>query len=148
MDRNILPFTGEMVREIPKDAATLWDITAEQIETDITALIYPEDEANVFDEEDSETKKVIEEANDKIIKFMVETLSEYGFDIDESKFIFDISVVYSTLVSITTEHSGISHPLYPHFEKFKDMTGFSDIEDSIAKSGQEFYFSVDDDEEE
>lgn len=148
MDRNVIPFTGEMVREIPEDAATLWDITSEQIETDIAAMIYPDDEASVFDEEDSETKKVIEEANDKIIKFMIETLSEYGFDIDDSKFVFDISVIYSALVSISTIHCGLSHPLYSHFEKFKDMTGFSDIEDSLAKSGQEFYFSVDDDEEE
>lgn len=148
MDRNVVPFTGEMVREIPENAATLWDITAEQIETDITALIYPDDDASVYDEEGSETIKVIEEANDKIIKFLIETFSEYGFDIDDSKFVFDISVIYSALVSISMVHSGLPHPLYSHFEQFKDMTGFSDIENSILKSGQEFYFSVDDDEEE
>jgi hypothetical protein len=137
-----------MVREIPEDAATLWDITTEQIETDIAALIYPDDEVSVYNDADSETKKTIDEVNDKIIKFMVETLSDYGFDIDDSKFVFDLSVVYSVLVSVTTEHSGLPHPLYPQFEQFKDMTGFSDIEDSISKSGQEFYFSVDDDEDE
>jgi hypothetical protein len=151
MDKKVIPFTGEMVRIIPQDAATLWDITSEQIETDIAALIYPDDETlpECFeDESNKETRKTIDEANDKIINFMVETFSDYGFDIDDSKFVFDLSVIYSILVGVTTEHSGIPHPLYPQFENFKDLTGFKEIEDSVVKSGQEFYFSTEDDDEE
>lgn len=140
----VVKFTGEMTRDIPENAKTLWDISQEEVKKNIAGFIIPDEEKR-----EKEEIEFLTEFNTQLIRKIIEHYAENGFDIHDPHFLHDLSVACTAINSITFTHSGISHDFYPVFELLKEVSGFDFETYSSTVDGDERVNEVviDEDEE-
>lgn len=115
----VVKFTGEMTRDIPDSAKTLWDISQEEAKDNIAGFIIPDEEKKYKEEIEFLTG-----FNTQMIRKIIEHYAENGFDVHDPHFLHDLSVACTAINSITFTHVGMSHDFYPIFEMMKEVSGF------------------------